>query len=164
MPIINSEGGRSASSGDAWKPPEPKFTVPMQGTNAKEKKYYRSQLRSAGGRFGRDMSNVRYVSNLIHAPPICNRVASGWKKPQTACHCHEWPNFIQLNLDKTHLAWTAFRCIDADGWEGDVYPGRSVCYWRPGEEGKKWWYNGKVESLLNVQFPSGKRVLVLGIN
>ena len=121
-------------------------------------------MRSAGGRFNRDMSNVRYVSNLIPAPPICNRVASGWKKPEIGCHCHLWPNFIQSNLDKTHLARTAFRCIDSDGMEGDVYAGRSVSFWRPGAQKTKGWYNGEVESLQDVQFPSGKRALVLGIN
>ena len=164
VPIINSQGGPSASSGDPWKPPEPKYTVPMQGNNAKHRKKFRSQMRSAGGRFNRDMSNVRYVSNLIHAPPICNRVASEWKKPEIGCHCHLWPNFIQSNLDKTHLARTAFRCIDSDGMKGNVYAGRRVSFWRPGAQNTKRWYNGEVESLLNVQFPSGKRALVLGIN
>ena len=164
VPIINSQGGPSASSGDPWKPPEPKYIVPMQGNNAKHRKKFRSQMRSAGGRFNRDMSNVRYVSNLIHAPPICNRVASGWKKPEIGCHCHLWTNFIQSNLDKTHLARTAFRCIDSDGMKGNVYAGRRVSFWRPGAQKTKRWYNGKVESLLNVQFPSGKRALVLGIN
>ena len=55
-------------------------------------------------------------------------------------------------------------CIDSDGMEKDVEIGNYICYWRPSKQRKKWWYNGKVESLQNVQFPSGKRALVLGIN
>ena len=107
---------------------------------------------------------VRFASTLEKAPPICNRVSSEWKQPTIPCHCHKWPKFLVANLGKTHLAKTLVSCEDVTGVSKTVKPGDQVCYWRPGTGGKKWWYNGRVGSLQQVQFPSGAHAIVMGIN
>ena len=89
---------------------------------------------------------------------------SGWKEDAIECHCKEWPQFLNSNLNKTHLARTVKGCVDSDGVYKDVEIGEYICYWRPGKQGKKWWFNGKVESLQSVQFPSGRRAIVMGVN
>ena len=71
---------------------------------------------------------------------------------------------MNKNLNRAQLAKTINNCIDSDGMEKDAEKGNYICYWRPGKQGKKWWYNGKVESLQLVQFPSGKRAIVMGVN
>ena len=111
-----------------------------------------------------DTSFVRYSTRLEHAPPICNRVNSGWKEDAIECHCKKWPQFLNANLNKTHLARPVKGCIDSDGVYKDVEIGEYICYWRPGKKGTKWWFNGKVESLQLVQFPSGRRATVMGVN
>ena len=107
---------------------------------------------------------MRFASNLLQAPPICNRVNSPWNQNPTACSCEKWPQFLAQNLNITHLAKTLGYCTDADGVCKEVSTGDYVCYWRPGKQNHKWWYNGKVLSLQLVQFPSGKSAPVMGIN
>ena len=107
---------------------------------------------------------VRFASTLGKAPPICNRVNSDWKQLAIPCHCNEWDEFLAANLNKTHLAQTPASCMDVAGVSKTVKPGDQVCYWRPGAGGKKWWYNGRVGSLQQVQFPSGAHAIVMGIN
>ena len=68
------------------------------------------------------------------------------------------------NKNITHLAKSIESCVDSDGTVKEVKTGDCVCYFRPGAEKKQWWYNGKVESLQIVQFPSGKHAPVMGIN
>ena len=145
--------------------PSKKFVIKLEGQNAKEKKHYRSLMRAFMWHNNRDrQACVRFSTKLVHAPPICNRVNSGWKEDAIECHCKEWPHFLNSNLDKTHLARTATGCVDSDGVYKDVEIGQYICYWRPGKQGKKWWFNGKVESLQSVQLPSGRRAIVMGVN
>ena len=68
------------------------------------------------------------------------------------------------NKNITHLAKSIESCVDSEGVVKAVKTGDCVCYFRPGSEKKKWWYNGKVLSLQLVQFPSGKSAPVMGIN
>ena len=138
--------------------------IPLQGANAKEKKKLRSVVRQEAWLQSKHRDGARFQSTLSKAPPICNRVASGWGVPAIACHCDEWPQFLADNKDKNHLAITIDGCGDADGLTKTIKVGDHVCYWRPGSKDHKWWYNGKVESLQWVQFPSGKHAPVMGIN
>ena len=163
-PIIKLEGQASSSSA-TWEPPDETHAIVMEGKTASARKAWRSQMRSEMNRAQRDTRFVRYVSNLEQAPPICNRVASEWHKPDIGCDCDKRGSFLHQNLNKTGLAVTILRCKDATGVESDAWVGRKVSFWRSdGGKGKKWWYNGKVESLQRVQFPSGKRAAVVGIN
>ena len=73
-------------------------------------------------------------------------------------------SFLADNKDKNNLATSIHVCKDADGFTKLVNTGDEVCYFRPGEQGKKWWYNGKVADLQMVQFPSGQRAVVMGVN
>ena len=105
-----------------------------------------------------------FASTLLKAPPICNRVNSEWRTAPLPCLCHKWPEFLMKNLGKTPLAKSLESCEDVTGVSQNVKPGDRVCYWRPGEKGRKWWYNGRVHDLQQVQFPSGAHAIVMGIN
>ena len=145
--------------------PRPNLVVALPGSSAKDRKLARDAMRKYCRDNGLDRRGLSYRSTLAKAPPVCNRVASPWGKPPIACHCDEWPKWLQEHKDSTNLAETVTKCTDSDGLPmDDVVPGKKVCYWRPGKKGQKWWYNGKVASLQLVQFPTGKFAPVMGIN
>ena len=54
---------------------------------------------------------------------------------------------------------------DCKGRTLTLKPGTKVCYWRPGSGTKRhWWYDGVVHGVYRVDFPSGQRKVVVGLN
>jgi hypothetical protein len=137
----------------------------LSGRNAKERAASRTLLRSQMKKQKLDRSRAKFVSAIVPPPPICNRVAVGWKEPCQACHCEDWPQFISQNLRKQDNVVVIEECIDADGVLGRPSADMTCQYWRPsGSKGGKWWYNGKANALYRVRYPTGVTKNIVSLN
>ena len=76
-------------------------------------------------------------------------VVVGWKNNNRTGQCSVYAGEIE----------------DCKGRTGTIKPGMKVCYWRPGSKKQRhWWYDGVVHGVYRVNFPSGQRKVVVGLN
>ena len=121
----------------------------------------RSQFRAEGV----VRTKAKFVSDIPPPPPICNRVAVAWKEPCKFCFCSGWPQYLADNLCKADYVVPIDECVDLDGVLGKPSEDKTCQYWRPtGSKGRKWWYNGKVDSMYRVRYPTGATKYVVGLN
>ena len=136
--------------------------------SAKGRKAQRSQLRMArapGPRAG------RYLGPSSSAPPplICNRVADcDWKSGGSGCECEKWPQWIAENKNTKRVQkvekFNGNTAIDPEANDIAAKPGAQVSYYRPSGSKGFYYYNGKIESVYRVLFPSGQRKVVVALN
>ena len=74
----------------------------------------RAQLRAQG----LDRKGARFTSNIAPPPPICNRVATEWHKPEAPCECHRWPQYLASTVGVSTVAEVAATAVDADNVKG----------------------------------------------
>ena len=136
------------------------------GDTAKEKGKFRDRVRADLMRMGIDRKLAKFKSNLTPAPPLCNRVASGWHVGPIPCYCHLWPRWLKdYTFPNSQLCRPVNgECEDFEGKTQEVKAGQNVMYWRPGKKGKKWWYIGKLENVFEVTFLTGQRKVVFALN
>ena len=157
------EKAKSSHDDDDKETPGVSWMFRLYGSNAAEKQKFRQEIKEELFRIGIRALRVSYKNDIPRPPPLCNRVCSGWKDSSIPCSCHEWPEWLDI-VGGSHKAIAATTVQDREKSTFAIEPGINILYWRPGAEGKKWWYNGKVHSAWTVQFPTGKRASVVGIN
>ena len=138
----------------------------LYGDTAKEKSTFRASVRADLKRKGIDRKMVKFKSCLKPAPPLCNRVASGWHKEPIPCYCHLWPPWLkQYTFPMSQLCRPVNgRCEDFEGKTHEVKAGQRLMYWRPGKKNKKSWHLGKLENVFEVTFLTGQQKHVFALN
>ena len=109
-------------------------------------------------------SFTMWKPSLADAPPLCNRVKSGWGMQPARCHCQEWPSWLSAHASTILAKDVTAEIADSEQRIGKVLIGQKVEYWRPGRMGVKWWFPGEVKALKEVTFPSGQSRLVVGLS
>ena len=141
-----------------------KIQLILVGRNGTERKKYHSDLRQVMKRRCVDRNAVTFQSSAscMPMPEICNRVATSWKERDGPCQCHLWPAWQAKYMGtKCRLGGV---CTDVDGRTKELSRFEKVCYWRQGQERKRWWYDGVVSEVLTVRCPSGQVKVIVGVN
>ena len=100
----------------------------LYGGTSKEKSMFRASVRADMKKKGIDRKLVKFKSSLKPAPPLCNRVASGWHKEPIPCYCHLWPPWLkEYTFPKSQLCRPINGgCEDFEGKTNEVKAGQRL--------------------------------------
>ena len=120
-------------------------------------------MRSVLRKKGIPRDQVTFRTTMKPAPPLCNSVKSKWKEGPIECRCKEWPQWIDNHRGAKHCSPVEEAFKDSDNKEQWAHHGQPVMYWTHGKQNTKLWYNAQVQELRKVIFPSGRSMVVVGV-
>ena len=99
--------------------------------------------------------------------PLWRRVAGcSFDSGGSGCECEKWPQWIADNASRAQRAenFDGNLILDPEARGISAEKGTACSYYRPSGSKGFYFYNGLVQGVFEVQFPSGKRRIVVSLN
>lgn len=167
----SDSGGRASGQPASGEPasgsggPAPPLARPLVVTSGdrKTRREQRACARTAARKEGIPAPRTVSEASQLAPPQICNRVVGEWKGETLQCECWKWPSWLKTVEQRdigTAVPIESYNTIDGK----TVQKTSPQVYWRPGEQGKRWWYNGKIHSAFRIKFPTGEDRNIVAVN